>query len=66
LPVIKQLDKLLGGALGIVVGVIWMVIAVYGLGLLSLVPALEFLDEQLAGSFILNAIQNTYIGEFLF
>ncbi len=66
LPVIKQLDKLLGGALGIVVGVIWMVIAVYVLGLLSLIPALEFLDEQLAGSFILNAIQNTYIGEFLF
>ena len=66
LPIIKQVDKLLGGVLGIVVGALWMIIAVYALGLISLIPSLAFIDEQLAGSFILNAIQNTYIGELLF
>ena len=66
LPVLKQLDKLLGGALGIVVGIIWMVIGIYALGLISLVPALQFLDEQLASSMILTALQNTFVGDLLF
>ena len=66
LPILKQLDKLLGGALGIVVGIIWMVIGIYAIGLVSLVPALEFLDDQLANSMMLSALQNTFIGDILF
>ena len=66
LPILKQLDKLLGGALGVVVGLIWMVIGIYALGLISLIPAFQFLDEQLAGSMILTALQNTFVGDLLF
>ena len=66
LPILKQVDKLLGGALGVVVGVIWMVIGIYALGLVSLIPAFGFLDEQLANSMILTALQNTFIGDILF
>lgn len=66
LPILKQLDKLLGGCLGVVVGLIWMIIGIYALGLVSLVPAFEFLDEQLAESMILTALHNTFLGDLLF
>ncbi len=66
LPLLKQLDRLLGGALGILVGLIWMVIGIYALGLISLLPSFQFLNYQLESSMILSALQNTYIGEILF
>lgn len=66
LPVLKQANKLLGGAAGIVIGVIWSVVAIYAVGLLSLVPALEFLNEQLSQSQIMNILHTLKISNILF
>ena len=64
LPLLHQVDKLLGIAVGVLLGSVWSVVAIYVAGLLSLVPALSFLDEQLANSFFLALLNNLQIGLF--
>lgn len=64
LPILHQIDKLLGIAVGVVLGSLWSVVAIYVTGLLSLVPALSPLDEQLANSFFLSLLNNLQIGLF--
>lgn len=64
LPLLHQVDKLLGIAVGALLGSVWSVVVIYVIGLLSLVPALSFLDEQLANSFFLSLLNNLQIGLF--
>lgn len=66
LPILRQANKLLGGIAGVAVGIIWSFLAVYIVGLLSLVPALEFLDEQIGQSLFISVLHTLKIGEFLF
>lgn len=56
LPLLRQANKLLGGASGVVIGTIWSVIAVYIVGLLSLIPELEFLNEQIGQSLFVSVL----------
>ncbi len=56
LPVVHQADKLLGLGIGVILGFVWAVVAVYCAGLLSLAPSFEFLDAQIADSFFLDLI----------
>ena len=62
LPIVHQADKLLGLGIGAVLGVVWAVVAVYCVGLLSLVPSMEFLDAQIANSLFLDIINSAQIG----
>ncbi len=64
LPLLHQVDKLLGIAIGALLGSVWSVVAVYVIGLLSLAPMLSFLDDQLANSFFLSLLNNMKIGLF--
>ena len=50
IPLLKQANKLFGGAIGIVLGIIWSVVLIHVVGLLSLVPELGFLDKQISDS----------------
>ncbi len=62
LPVVHQADKLLGLGIGVILGFVWVVVAVYCAGLLSLAPSFEFLDAQIADSFFLDLINSIEIG----
>lgn len=66
LPVLKQANKLLGGVAGIAVGLVWSVVAVYVVGLLSLLPSLEFLNEQIASSAVMEFLHTSGLGKLLF
>lgn len=52
IPVIKQLDKGLGIAFGLVYGVIWSTIIVYAINVLSIYIDSEFLNSQVVASFV--------------
>lgn len=56
LPLVHRADKLLGIGIGVILGFVWAVIAVYCAGLLSFVPSFDFLDAQIADSLFLDLI----------
>lgn len=66
LPIINQANRLLGGVAGIIIGLIWCIVTIYAIGLLSLHPSLDFLNEQISTSQILDLLHSAKISQFLF
>lgn len=66
LPLIKQANHVLGAVAGIAMGLLWSLVAVYIIGVLSLIPALEFLDRQIGQSLFMSIIHTLEIGDLLF
>ena len=65
-PVIKQLNKLFAVFSGVIMGVIWSVVAIYAIGTISIIPAFSFLDKHIENSFFLHILNSLEFTKFLF
>lgn len=66
IPLLRQANKILGGVMGILLGIIWSVVLIHVIGLLSLVPEFEFLDKQIFDSVFINFMHTVTNGKLLF
>lgn len=67
LPIIKQLNSFLGGAMGFVTAILWIYVILSVIAALSFIPSVNILTENIANSYILKFLyeNNLILGLFL-